>query len=116
MMNDPHDPNRTVDEPSTPVGNKPRVALPEGSASTKSTRCPRSAKAAPRLIAVVLLPTPPLALVTATLRMASPPEAAGAGRNGRAPQHATSTLPCATSRRGFDRRHRLIIGPPSVSC
>ena len=37
-----------------------------------STRWSSSASAAARLMAVVLLPTPPFALVTATLRMITP--------------------------------------------
>src|SRR5919201_5698832 len=48
----------------------PVEALPCGSRSTTRTRWPFSASAAPRLTAVVLLPTPPFWLATATIRAA----------------------------------------------
>src|ERR1700719_1523757 len=46
----------------------PVVVLPWGSISTSSTRRPMSASEAPRLTAVVLLPTPPFWLTTAIMR------------------------------------------------
>src|SRR4029077_6508405 len=51
---------------STP---SPEVALAWGSQSMRSTRRPRSARAAPRLMAVVVLPTPPFWLTTAMIRL-----------------------------------------------
>ena len=53
------------DRPSIP---RPVVALPCGSRSTTSTRKPISARPAPRLTAVVVLPTPPFWLATAMMR------------------------------------------------
>ena len=66
--------SRTSARPTggTPRGKRPSVALPEGSASMIRTRLPSSASAAARLTAVVLLPTPPFALVIATLLIAPP--------------------------------------------
>lgn len=51
------------------VGSRPRpeVELAWGSRSTRSVRWPSSARAAPRLIAVVVLPTPPFWLTTAMI-------------------------------------------------
>src|SRR5579884_3725535 len=46
----------------------PVVALPWGSRSTTSTRKPISARAAPRLTAVVVLPTPHFRLAMARVR------------------------------------------------
>src|ERR1700722_11938435 len=46
----------------------PTDSAPCGSKSTRSTRRPCSARAAPRLIVVVVLPTPPFWLQTATVR------------------------------------------------
>src|SRR5437868_1134953 len=46
----------------------PVEALPCGSRSTISTRSPTAASAVPRLIAVVVLPTPPFWLATARMR------------------------------------------------
>src|SRR5437660_11542355 len=46
----------------------PTESAPWGSKSTSSTRRPTSASAAPRLIVVVVLPTPPFWLQTATTR------------------------------------------------
>src|SRR6056297_3640083 len=47
---------------------RPVEALPCGSRSTISTRAPESASAAPRLIVVVVLPTPPFWLAIAMMR------------------------------------------------
>src|ERR1700680_4019468 len=46
---------------------RPEVELACGSRSTSSTECPISASAAPRLMAVVVLPTPPFWLTTAMI-------------------------------------------------
>src|SRR5438477_535492 len=46
----------------------PVEALPWGSRSTISTRSPMAARAVPRLIAVVVLPTPPFWLASASTR------------------------------------------------
>src|SRR5689334_18847473 len=46
----------------------PVEALPCGSRSTTSTRWPPAASAVPRLIAVVVLPTPPFWLASARMR------------------------------------------------
>src|ERR1700751_3122397 len=45
----------------------PTESAPCGSKSTSRTRWPRSARAAPRLIVVVVLPTPPFWLATAMI-------------------------------------------------
>ena len=57
---------------------KPVEALPWGSKSTNKTRYPWSAKQAPRLMVVVVLPTPPFWLAMAMIRGVGfgPPEAA----------------------------------------
>src|SRR6476660_9560839 len=47
---------------------RPVEALPCGSRSTISTRSPIAASAVPRLIAVVVLPTPPFWLATTRMR------------------------------------------------
>src|SRR3954471_738888 len=47
---------------------RPVEALPCGSRSTISTRSPTAASAVPRLMAVVVLPTPPFWLATARTR------------------------------------------------
>src|SRR5262249_13426428 len=47
---------------------RPTESAPCGSKSTSSTRRPNSASAAPRLMVVVVLPTPPFWLHTATTR------------------------------------------------
>src|SRR5450432_2453474 len=47
---------------------RPVEALPWGSRSTISTGSPAAASAVPRLIAVVVLPTPPFWLTTARTR------------------------------------------------
>jgi hypothetical protein len=47
---------------------RPLVEFPCGSMSTNRTRLPRSARQAPRLIAVVVFPTPPFWLTTAITR------------------------------------------------
>ena len=70
----------------------PVEALPCGSRSTISVRCPSSARQAPRLIVVVVLPTPPFWLATAITR--------GAGRPGglvgpRAPSAARHRRPAS---------------------
>src|SRR5271157_4664757 len=46
----------------------PVLALPCASRSMTRTRCPTAASAVARLIAVVVLPTPPFWLATATIR------------------------------------------------
>ena len=51
---------------------RPVVALPWGSRSTTRTRNPSSARPAPRLTAVVVLPTPPFWLATAMIRGVGP--------------------------------------------
>ena len=54
---------------SAPSGSEPipLVALACGSRSMSSTLCPRAASPAERLIAVVVLPTPPFWLAVATI-------------------------------------------------
>src|ERR1700753_3774053 len=47
---------------------RPVDALPCGSESISSTRSPTAASAVPRLMAVVVLPTPPFWLATASTR------------------------------------------------
>src|SRR6266508_4089786 len=54
--------SRTLSLSSKPT---PVVAFPCRSRSTRSTRLPMSTRAAPRLVAVVLLPDPPLYIITA---------------------------------------------------
>src|SRR6201991_2093377 len=49
---------------------RPVEALPWGSLSISSTRSPTAARAVPRLIAVVVLPTPPFWLATTSTRRA----------------------------------------------
>src|SRR5580692_8866826 len=49
---------------------RPVEALPCGSASSSSTRSPTAARAVPRLMAVVVLPTPPFWLAMARMRQA----------------------------------------------
>src|ERR1700758_888197 len=56
----------------------PTESAPCGSKSTSRTRRPCSARAAPRLIVVVVLPTPPFWLQTATVR-AGPCSISGSG-------------------------------------
>src|SRR5215203_5031455 len=56
----------------------PVEALPCGSRSTTSTRYPRSASEAPKLTAVVDLPTPPFWLAIAMMR-ATPGASGGTG-------------------------------------
>src|SRR5271170_1587459 len=56
----------------------PTESAPCGSKSTRRTRRPCSARAAPRLIVVVVLPTPPFWLQTATVR-AGPCSISGSG-------------------------------------
>src|SRR5580700_8026553 len=56
----------------------PTESAPCGSKSTRRTRRPTSARAAPRLIVVVVLPTPPFWLQTATVR-AGPCSISGSG-------------------------------------
>src|SRR5688572_3169049 len=51
---------------------RPVDALPCGSRSITSTRSPIAARAVPRLIAVVVLPTPPFWLAMASVRGLSP--------------------------------------------
>ena len=57
---------------------RPTEAAPWGSKSTSRTRRPSSARAAPRLIVVVVLPTPPFWLHMAMMR-AGPWEVQGLG-------------------------------------
>src|SRR4051812_4281569 len=57
---------------------RPTEQAPCGSKSTSSTRRPYSARAAPRLIVVVVLPTPPFWLHIAMIR-AGPCRCTGAG-------------------------------------
>src|SRR5436305_2179455 len=61
---------------------RPVVALPWGSRSTTKTRYPSSARAAPRLTAVVVLPTPPFWLATAMKRGSGRATAVGAVHSG----------------------------------
>src|SRR4051812_28105081 len=61
---------------------RPVVALPWGSRSTTKTRYPSSARAAPRLTAVVVLPTPPFWLATAMKRGRGRATAVGAVHSG----------------------------------
>src|ERR1700760_1028132 len=49
---------------------RPVDALPCGSESISSTRSPTAARAVPRLMAVVVLPTPPFWLATTSTRRA----------------------------------------------
>src|ERR1700689_5271344 len=56
----------------------PTESAPCGSKSTSSTRRPCSASAAPRLIVVVVLPTPPFWLQTAAI-LAGPCTSSGGG-------------------------------------
>src|ERR671934_1432833 len=58
---------------------RPVEALPCGSRSTTRTRLPRPASAAPRLTAVVVLPTPPFWLAIAII-LARPEGRSSAGR------------------------------------
>src|SRR6056297_2391064 len=58
---------------------RPVEALPCGSRSTISTRAPESASAAPRLIVVVVLPTPPFWLAIAMMRGAFVRAGSGTG-------------------------------------
>src|SRR5258708_39907834 len=48
----------------------------------RSTRCPSSARAAPRLTAVVVLPTPPFCMATAIVRANLGPSLAEHGGSG----------------------------------
>src|SRR5260221_3986513 len=57
---------------------KPVLALPWGSRSITRTRCLVAARAVARLIAVVVLPTPPFWLATAMTRGRRPSTGAGA--------------------------------------
>ena len=61
----------------------PVEALPWGSRSTTRTRYPRSARAAPRLTAVVDFPTPPFWFAIAMMR-ATPGTSGTTGCSGRA--------------------------------
>src|SRR5882672_12915565 len=56
-----------------------RVRWPWASRSIKSTRWPSSARAAPALTAVVVLPTPPFCMATAIVRAKIGPSLAEAG-------------------------------------
>src|SRR5580704_12568961 len=88
---------------------RPTDRAPWGSKSTSRTRRPNSARAAPRLIVVVVLPTPPFWLQTATTR-AGPCLVSGSGwgKTGRGrpvgPVTSSATRDaatiCCTSQRG----------------
>src|SRR5258706_5215388 len=58
-----------------------RVRWPWASRSISSTRWPISARAAPRLTAVVVLPTPPFCIATAIVRAKSAPSLTERGRS-----------------------------------
>src|SRR5437588_3485868 len=73
---------------STP---SPEVALAWGSQSMRSTRRPRAARAAPRLMAVVVLPTPPFWLTTAMIRLGTLGRDYAAGTGG-PPSHPAGQL------------------------
>src|SRR5258708_15271350 len=59
-----------------------RVRWPWASRSMRSPRCPSSARAAPRLTAVVVLPTPPFCMATAIVRANLGPSLAEHGGSG----------------------------------
>src|SRR5262245_49031347 len=93
----------------------PVDALPCGSRSTISTRSPIAASAVPRLIAVVVLPTPPFWLASASTRgilasfvMAQPPPIRSALWHDWAPlrtlhhHHAPALIGPAGNQRGLD--------------
>src|SRR5690349_21992634 len=92
----------------------PVEALPCGSRSISSTRCPVAAKAVARLIAVVVLPTPPFWFATAIriMRASAPgPAAAHPGRDddsgigvGEARLETKLSLPCLPRRFQFGLR------------
>src|SRR5438067_10292717 len=65
------------------------ATLPSGSASTSRTEVPPRAAAAARLIAVVVLPTPPFWLAISSVRTASVPPgpAGGEGHPAQPPDH-----------------------------
>src|SRR5258705_11541966 len=65
-----------------------RVRWPCASRSIKSTRWPSSAKAAPRLTAVVVLPTPPFCMATAIVRAKIGPSLTEAGKSYRSTRMA----------------------------
>src|SRR5205807_3304812 len=95
---------------STP---RPEVALDCGSQSTTRTRRPISAKAVPRLMVVVVLPTPPFWLATAMIRLGTGPdylrERQATGAAGVASRRRLSLVP---SRRTPVQRFELSIGFP----
>src|SRR5678815_2906328 len=70
---------------------RPVEALPCGSASISSTFSPTAARAVPRLMAVVVLPTPPFWLATTSTRNARS-DFAGTAE----PLHAHDTAPAVT--------------------
>src|SRR5215831_1435891 len=106
---------------------RPTESAPCGSKSTSSVRRPCSAIAAPRLMVVVVLPTPPFWLQTATMR-AGPCEASGSGSgkagSGRpvgpiSPGRSSITRDAATSKTlpGLERRELFgTLGLPSGRC
>src|SRR5258708_32844233 len=59
----------------------------------RSTRCPSSARAAPRLTAVVVLPTPPFCMATAIVRANLGPSLAEHGGSGPPRQVRTASAP-----------------------
>src|ERR1700716_3165105 len=68
----------------------PVEALPCGSRSMMSTRSPMAASAVPRLIAVVVLPTPPFWLAIARTRAGAAASGFGSPGNGTTPPEFTS--------------------------
>src|SRR5690554_4923139 len=91
----------------------PVLALPCASRSTSSTFLPTAASAVARLIAVVVLPTPPFWLARATTRARPERAASGAGLLG---WLASSTGNFADPEDGCggvgDARHPLDAHPP----
>src|SRR5512147_1880913 len=84
---------------------RPVEALPCGSASTSSTFSPTAASAVPRLMAVVVLPTPPFWLATTSTR-SDRSDLAGTAK----PLHAHDTASGVTE----GRNHVRVIFP--ISC
>src|SRR6185503_7420691 len=84
---------------------RPVEALPCGSESISSTRSPTAASAVPRLIAVVVLPTPPFWLATTRTRR---PRSGSAGTAQPPQLHDPAALVA-------QRRHDLRLEFP-ISC
>src|SRR4051794_7501800 len=95
----------------------PTESEPCGSKSTSSTRRPYSASAAPRLIVVVVLPTPPFWLHIATTR-AGPCEdrGAGSGITGIGRPVGPSAPPGASKGRVSDTRSSLPGNVDTPTC